>query len=200
VTAPAWVRPTTRLVAWPALALPLAVAAGMGALSDFGGRPTTGTLALAGVGAAAGAVPSCLDDPAHQLVAALPVSRRRRVAQRLVLAVPPVLVAWLVITARWIPLPGSSSDHAAPLLALAAIGVATAVIAQRRRPDLAATVGVAAPLVIVATQIAFGGQDPPAPLRAWLDHPWPTAAVATAAAIAALADPVRHRLPHGTRG
>lgn len=187
----AWLVPTARLVPWAALGLPLATVGAAGALTEVGGgRPAGGTLALAAVGTAAAALSWCLDDPAHQLLAPLPVSRRRRAGHRLALGVPVVALGWLAVAAWWIAVPGSVLDQLAPLLALGSTGVAAAAAAHRWRPELAAMVGVAAPLALAGGPIAFGiGGEAPDVLRLWLEHPWWTAALGALVALAALADP-----------
>jgi hypothetical protein len=129
--------------------------------------------------ATAAAAPQVLDDPAHRLLSAVPQSRRRRVGQRLVLFGPVLLVAWVLVA----PLVTNRGDSVAvsvgPMIALASIGLAAGCVAGRVLPELAAPVGTAVPLGVVAIRLLLADQVAHADmLDVWTDHPWATAAVA----------------------
>jgi hypothetical protein len=89
-----------------------------------------------------------------------------------------LVVAWLLIA----PLVIDGTDTATtvgPLLALAAIGLAGGCLAARVRPDLAAAVGTAIPLSVVAIRLVLEDRVAQADtLDVWIDHPWNTAVVA----------------------
>lgn len=174
----AWVHPTLRLIPWSGLALPIGAAALVGLLVRLGDGGMPGQVRVAALAAAAAAVPQVLDDPAHHLLSSVPHSRRRRIGHRLVLVLPVLVVAWLLVA----PLVIDGADSAAsvgPLLALAAIGLAGGCLAARARPELAAAVGTAIPLSVVALQLVLEDRVAQADLLdVWIDHPWATAVVA----------------------
>ena len=179
VTGVAWVRPTLRLIPWWGLALPAGAAALVGILVRVAGGGVPDQVGVAALAATAAAAPRVLDDPAHCLLSAVPQSRRRRVGHRLVLFVPVLLVAWVLVA----PLVADRSDSAAvsvgPLLALASIGLAAGCLAGRVLPELAAPVGTAVPLSVVAIRLVLADQVAHADiLDVWADHPWATAAAA----------------------
>jgi hypothetical protein len=175
----AWVRPTMRLIPWWGLALPAGAAALVGLLVRLAGGGVPDPVGVAVLAATAAAAPQVLDDPAHRLLSAVPQSRRRRVGHRLVLFVPVLLVAWVLVA----PLVADRGDSAGisvrPLLALAAIGLAAGCVAGRVLPELAAPVGTAVPLGVVAIRLVLADQVAHADiLDVWADHPWATAAAA----------------------
>jgi hypothetical protein len=179
LTGAAWVRPTVRLIPWWGLALPAGGAALVGFLVRLASSDVPDQVGIAAVAATAAAAPQLLEDPAHRLLSAVPLSRRRRVSHRLALFLPALLVSWVLVA----PLVVDSGDSAAisigPLLALAAIGLAGGCLAARVRPELAAPVGTAIPLGLVAIQLALEDQVAQADiLGVWTDHPWATAAAA----------------------
>ena len=178
LTGVAWVRPTLRLIPWWGLALPAGAAALVGVLVRLAGGGVPGQVGVAALAATAAAVPQVLEDPAHNLLSSVPQSRRLRVGHRLVLFLPVLVVAWLLVA----PLVVDGTDSAAsvgPLLALAAVGLAGGCLAARARPELAAAVGTAIPLSIVATRLVLEDRVAQADLLdVWIDHPWATAVVA----------------------
>lgn len=139
------IRYTVRAMAWAPLAIAATIATaiviGLGLL----GRPLPADSVVLLGGAFAAAVALSLDDPAHALVAAMPVGPRRRVLLRAGLAGGVAATAWLLLTGieRWL----GDAPLAAPgirgVIALAAVGVAVTVAMARRSPDLAASVGAA---------------------------------------------------------
>ena len=187
VTGVAWVRPTLRLIPWWGLALPAGAAALVGILVRVAGGGVPDQVGVVALAATAAAAPQVLDDPAHRLLSAVPQSRRRRVGHRLVLFVPVLLVAWVLVA----PLVADRSDSAAvsvgPLLALATIGLAAGCLAGRVLPELAAPVGTAVPLSVVAIRLVLADQVAHADiLDVWADHPWATAAAAGLACLVSL--------------
>jgi hypothetical protein len=178
LTGVAWVRPTLRLIPWWGLAFPAGAAALVGLLVRLAGGGVPGQIGVAALAATAAAVPQVLEDPAHHLLSSVPQSRRLRVGHRLVLFLPVLIVTWALVT----PLVVDGTDTAAsigPLLALALIGLASGCMAARVRPELAAVVGTAIPLGIVAIRFVLENRVAQADiLDVWIDHPWVTAVVA----------------------
>lgn len=189
LTGVAWVRPTLRLIPWSGLALPAGAAALVGLLARLAGGGVPDQVGLAALAATAAAAPQILEDPAHHLLSPVPQSRRRRVGHRLVLFLPVLLLAWVLLA----PLVVDSGDSAAsvgPLSALAAIGLAGGCLATRVRPELAAPVGTAIPLGVVAIRLALGDRVNQADIfDLWIDHPWATAAVAGLVGLVSLREP-----------
>jgi hypothetical protein len=177
-TGVAWVRPTLRLIPWWGLALPAGAAALVGLLVRLAGGGVPDQVGVAALAATAAAAPQVLEDPAHHLLSSVPQSRRRRIGHRLVLFVPALLVAWVLVA----PLVVDNGDPAAsvwPLLALAAIGLAGGCMAARVRPELAAAVGTAIPLGVVAIRLVLEDTVAQADiLDVWIDHPGATVVVA----------------------
>ena len=184
----AWVRPTLRLIPWWGLALSAGAAALVGLLVRLAGGGVPALVGIAALAATAAAVPQILEDPAHHLLSSVPHSRRLRVGHRLVLFLPVLLVAWVLVA----PLVVDGADTAAsvgPLLALAAIGLAGGCLAARVRPELAAAVGTAIPLSIVAVRLVLEDRVAQADiLDVWIDHPWTTAVVAGLVCLASLSE------------
>jgi hypothetical protein len=179
VTGVAWVRPTLRLIPWWGLALPAGAAALVGLLVRLAGGGMPDQVGVAALAATAAAAPQVLDDPAHRLLSAVPQSRRRRVGHRLVLFVPVLLVAWVLVAPLVANRGVSVAVSVGSLLALATIGLAAGCVAGRVLPELAAPVGTAVPLSVVAIRLLLADQVAQADmLDVWTDHPWATAAVA----------------------
>jgi hypothetical protein len=178
-TGGAWVRPTLRLIPWWGLALPMGAAALVGILARAaGGGGVPDQIGVAAVAVTAAATPQVLDDPADRLLSSVPLGRRHRVGHRLVLFLPVLLVAW-VLLAPLVVDGGDSAASVGPLLALAAIGLAGGCLAARVRPELAAPVGTAIPLGVVAIPLVLADRVNQADIfDLWIDHPWATAAVA----------------------
>jgi hypothetical protein len=178
LTGVAWVRPTLRLIPWWGLALPAGAAAIVGLLVRVAGGGVPDQVGVAALAATAAAAPQVLDDPAHHLLSAVPQSRRRRVGHRVALFVPVLVVAWLVV-APLVNRGDSAAISVGPLLALASIGLAAGCVAGRVLPELAAPVGTAIPLSVVAIRLLLADQVTQADiLDVWTDHPWATAAAA----------------------
>ncbi len=154
LTGVAWVRPTLRLIPWWGLALPAGAAALVGLLVRVAGGAVPDQVGVAALAATAAAAPQILEDPAHHLLSSVPQSRRRRIGHRLVLFLPALLVAW-VLVAPLVVDGGDSAASVGPLLALAAIGLAGGCLAARVRPELAAPVGTAIPLGVVAIRLVL---------------------------------------------
>jgi hypothetical protein len=173
------VRPTLRLIPWWGLALPAGAAALVGLLVRLAGGGMPDQVGVAALAATAAAAPQVLDDPAHRLLSAVPQSRRRRVGHRLVLFVPVLLVAWVLVAPLVANRGVSVAVSVGSLLALATIGLAAGCVAGRVLPELAAPVGTAVPLSVVAIRLLLADQVAQAAmLDVWTDHPWATAAVA----------------------
>jgi hypothetical protein len=189
VTGVAWVRPTLRLIPWWGLALPAGAAALLGLLVRVAGGGVPDQVGIAALAATAAAAPQVLEDPAHHLLSSVPQSRRRRIGHRLVLFLPVLLVAWTLVA----PLVVDRRDPAAlsvgPLLALAALGLAGGCLAGRVLPELAAPVGTAIPLGVIAIRFVLADRVTRADiLDVWIDHPWETAAVAGLVCLVSLGD------------
>lgn len=190
LTGAAWVRPTVRLIPWWGLALPAGGAVLVGFLVRMAGIGVPDQVGIAVVAATAAAAPQLLEDPAHRLLSPVPQSRRRRVGHRLALFLPALLVSWALVAPLVVDSGDSAAISIAPLLALAAIGLAGGCLAARVRPELAAPVGTAIPLGVVAMQVALEDRVALADiLGVWTDHPWATAAAAGLVGLVSLGEP-----------
>jgi hypothetical protein len=179
LTGAAWVRPTLRLIPWWGLVLPAGAAAVVGLLVRLAGGGVPDQVGVAALAATAAAAPQVLDDPAHRLLSSVPQSRRRRVGHRLVLFGPVLLVAWVLVAPLVVDRGDSAVVSVGPLLALASLGLAAGCVAGRVLPELAAPVGTAIPLSVVAIRWVLADQVVHADiLDVWTDHPWVTAAAA----------------------
>ena len=189
LTGVAWVRPTLRLIPWWGLALPTGAAALVGFLVRLAGRDVPEQVGVAALAATAAAAPQLLEDPAHHLLSPVPQGRRRRVGHRLALFLPVLLVSWVLVAPLVVDREDAAAISIGPLLALAAIGLAGGCMAARVRPELAAPVGTAIPLGVVAIQLALEDRVAQADiLGVWTDHPWATAAAAGLAGLVGLRD------------
>jgi hypothetical protein len=189
-----WVRPTLRLIPWWGLAVPAGVADGVGLLVRLAGGEVPEQVGIAALAATAAAAPQILDDPAHDLLSPVPQSRRRRTGHRLVLFLPVLLVAWVLVAPLVADGAGSGAASIGPLLALAAIGLAGGCVAGRSRPELAAAVGTAIPLSVVAIRLTLEDRVAQAEiLDVWIDHAWTTAVVAGLACLVSLGETVPGR-------
>ncbi len=183
---PAWVRPTAALVPWVAVAAPLAAATAFARVLRSVGPGLPPLLGAAAMAAVAAAVALALDDPAHELTAALPVSRAWRALHRMVLVVPPLLCGWLLASSTLVP-DETRSDAVAVVVSLAALAVAVASVVGRVRPATAAAAGAAAPFALLALHLlASNGGGRWSPTEAWVDHPWAASVVAGLVAAVAL--------------
>ena len=179
LTGLAWVRPTLRLIPWWGLALPGGAAALAGLLVRMASGGVPDQVGVAALAATAAAAPQLLEDPAHHLLSPVPQSPRRRVGHRLILFLPVLVGAWALVAPLVIDRPDAAALSVGPLLALAAIGLAGGCLASRFVPELAAPVGTAIPLGVVAIRLVLAGRvDQTDILDVWVDHPWATAAVA----------------------
>jgi hypothetical protein len=175
----AWVGPTLRLIPWWGLALPTAAAPVVGLLARAAGSEVPDQVGIAALAATAAAAPQVLDDPAHDLLSSVPLSRRRRVGHRLVLFLPVQLVAWVLVAPFVVDRRDETAFAAGPVLALTAIGLAGGCAAGRVLPEMAALVGTAIPLGIVAIRFMLADRPSQADaLDFWTDHPLSTAAIA----------------------
>ena len=182
---PPWVRPTARLVPWPAVVGPIAgvtLLVRMLRAAELTAPPELGIAALAGLAAA---VALALDDTAHELTAALPVDRRRRVVQRLGLVVPVAVAAWALAAPVVVP-DVARLDAVSLLVSMTSVAVAVVVLVGRSRPDLAAIFGAATPFAFVAADVLTGQGSGRSVLELWADHPWPVAVAAIVASAAGL--------------
>jgi hypothetical protein len=188
-TGAAWVRPTTRLIPWWGLALPAAAGALIGLLVQLAGGRVPHQVGVAALAATAAAAPQVLEDPAHRLLSAVPQSRRRRVGHRLVLSLPVLVGGWALLASLVVDGEDPTALSVGRLLALTAIGLAGGCLAGRVQPDLAAPVGTAIPLAVVAIRLALADRviDSGA-LDVWIDHPWATIAVAGLVGLVSLRD------------
>lgn len=176
----AWFVPTARAVGW----LPLAVVAGLlvgtSAVAAYADRWPPQMVGIA-AGAIAAATVAGLQDPAADLLSAVPTSPAARRAQRLSLLVPAAVAAWLGYLA-----PAQSGPDAGwslpPLLALLATGVAVAALLP---PPTAVAAGVAVPLAWAAAGRVGGrlDEDLAGVLLTWQHHPWLVITAALAALV-----------------
>jgi hypothetical protein len=172
-------RPTLRLIPWWGLALPVGAAALVGLLVRARGGGVPDQVGIAAAAAIAASAPQVLDDPAHRLLGSMPLGQRRRVGHRLILFLPALIVAWLLVSPLVSDPQGLDAESVAPVVALAVIGLAGGCLAGRRRPEVAAPIGTAIPLGIIATRLMLTDRMSHADiLDVWIDHPWATASVA----------------------
>jgi hypothetical protein len=178
--APAWVRPTARLVPWLAVIGPVAGVTLLVRLlraAELPAPPEVGIVALAGL---ASAVALALDDTAHELTASLPVDRRRRVVHRLGLVVPVAVGGWALAAPTVVP-DVARLDAVSLLVSMTSVVVAVTVLVGRSRPDMAATYGAVTPFAFVAADLLSARGTGRSVLELWADHPWPVAVAAVAA-------------------
>lgn len=126
-----------------------------------------------------------LDDPARDLLAALPTSPARRRAHRLVLLVP-VLVgvasALLAVAHRLDLVTATVASGTASLAALVAWGLAAGRLVERWRPELVAPVAAGAPITWVLAAAALPVDGAVGDLaHAWAAQPWGWAAAGAVA-------------------
>jgi hypothetical protein len=196
----AWVGPTLRLIPWRGLALVAGGAALIGSLGRVASGSVSPEVGIVALATTAAVVPQVLDDPAHQLLSSVPLSRRRRVGHRLVLFLPVLLVGWLLVAPMLIGRRHASAVSVAPLLALATIGLAAGCLVSRVLPALAPPVGTATTLGIAAIPLAFAHAVTQADiLDVWIDHPWATVAVAGLVCIVSLDETLPSRDPRRRR-
>jgi hypothetical protein len=177
------VRHTAHAVSWSPLGAGVALMLAGGAVVAAAGASTDPLLGLAAATVAAGALAG-LQDPAAELLSAVPTSAARRRAQRLALLVPATAVAWagLLLAARlddgW-----RSGWPLGPLAALLVTGVAVATCAPAGWSVAAAvTVPLAWVLLdrVVSAELA-GRWLTEWVLSVWIVHPWAVVACAGAA-------------------
>jgi hypothetical protein len=183
-----WLAPTIRLVRWWSLLAPVAAALALSAAVRASGTSIPTTMALLIAAAVATAAPASLDDPAHELLRAMPMTRRQRVLHRLTVVVPAVAAAWALAAVAML---GTEGDWLLPPLgALVALGIAVTCIASRIRPDVSSSIGVGAPLVAVAVVALPSTGWLRSIGHVWIEHPWPTITAALVVAIVATTDPI----------
>ncbi len=188
-TGAAWVRPTARLIPWWGLALPAAAGALGGLLVRLAGDVVPHQVGVAALATTAAAASQVLEDPAHRLLSAVPHSRRRRVGHRLVLSLPVLVGGWALLASLVVDGGDPTALSVGRLLALTAIGLAGGCLAGRVQPDLAAPVGTAIPLAVVAIRLALADRvTDSGALDVWIDHPWATIAVAGLVGLVSLRD------------
>ena len=183
----AWVTPTRRAIRWrPLLCAPLWLLV-VGALLWSGDVADVRAPVWCALGVLAATALLAFDDPAHALLAAMPTSARRRHGRRVVLVGTCLAVVWCAVAVvggrvfdTW---PASA---AISLAALFTTGLAAMVICERRRPDVAATVGAIVPVVWAVGSQAVPVSGIVRPIaELWLEHPWPVVVTASALAFVA---------------
>jgi hypothetical protein len=189
LTGVAWVRPTLRLIPWWGLLLPGGLAALVGLLLRLAGGGVPDHIRVAALAALAAGAPQILEDPAHDLLSSIPQSWRRRVGHRVILFLPVLLVAWVLLASLVVDPRDSAGLSVGPLLALAAIGLSAGSLAGRVLPELAAPVGTAIPLGVVAIRLVLAGRVTQSDvLDVWIDFPWATTAVAGLVCVVSLSE------------
>ena len=185
----AWATPTRRAMRWrPLAAVTTGIGAAVLALWAAGAPPIADPPVAMVVALLVAAAALALDDPAHALVAAVPIGFGRRVAHRVAWLVPAtfaglVSVGWVASRADMVSEPGRILATAA---ALGSVAVATHMLVARRRPDLAASVAAVVPAGWVVTGSSPSGIASVETLsRLWLDHPWTVCACASTLAVIA---------------
>lgn len=177
----AWLRPTIRAVPWRPLLLVAGALGGALALTHAAGAPPApSTLVGAALALLAAAALLGLDDPARDVLAALPTTAARRRAHRLALLVPALAVAGAALLAvgRWSDVTSEPAGSVtATLAALTIAGLLVACLIERRRAELTAPAGAGAPVVwvLVATALPEAGMAGEV-AHGWADRPWPWAA------------------------
>ena len=129
-----------------------------------------------------------LDDPAHALLAAVPVGSGRRLVHRLAWLAPITLGGLLAIgwIAERLDVAPVSGQMLAPATALGSLSVVTHVLVMKWRPDVAASAAAVVPAVLVTLGVstsrdALGGTL----AHLWLDRPWAVVACAAAVVVGA---------------
>jgi hypothetical protein len=183
-----WLAPTVRAVPWWPLAIAVtALASALAAAHVAAAAPAPPTLVGLGLALIVAAAILGLDDPARDLLAALPTSLARRRLQRLVLLVPSALGAGaaLLLGGRHLGLVLESATAAlASLAALAALGMLAGRLAERRRIDLLAPVGAGASIAWALASAALPAHGlVGATAHGWADRPWPWVVAAAAAVL-----------------
>jgi len=177
-----WISATTRLVQWSLLAGVVAATLATSAALSVAGAAFPTLLAPIVAAAFASVAPACLDDPAHDLLAAVPTSAGWRTAHRLIVVVPACVIAWSVLS----PVVDASVGWPAslpPMVALLAIGVATTTLVASWRPDAAAAAGAAAPLALATAWVWLPFERIADAMTIWEDHPWPVTVAAGTVAV-----------------
>lgn len=172
-----WLLLTARAVAWWPLAVVapvLGVAAGIAGAAEAG--PISSTLLGVALALLAAATLLGLDDPARDLLAAMPTTLVRRRAQRLALLGPAVLglSATLLLSGRHLDLvverPSSALGSVAALLT---VGLLAGRVAERRRAELVAPVAAGTPVAWVLLAAALPARGVLGGLaHGWAERPW----------------------------
>jgi hypothetical protein len=181
-------RPTARAIGWSPLLGACCMLLVVGTTVTLSGAEPQSLAALAAAALAAGALAG-LQDPAAELLEAVPVSRARRRAHRLALLLPTTAVSWsLLLAAARLDDGWSAGWPLGPLAALLAAGVAVATWVQG---PWSVTAAVATPMVWFMVDRLIGQTEGVAgtwwsswALSASTVHPWVVAGVATAVAVA----------------
>jgi hypothetical protein len=169
-------RYTIRALPWAAI-LPLGLGATALAVQlHLADRGASASLAAAVVGALAATVALGLDDPAHALLAPVPVEARHRIGARVALVLPVAVLG--VVGFDAVTGAHSAITGIAQFLALAMTAIAVVAIARPYRPDAAPTLGAAVALgwSLSATLVPDGALGDLASL--WYRHPWLVVAAA----------------------
>lgn len=165
--------PTSRAIRWTPIAGASALLLVAAMLTAASGRPADLLPAVAAAALASLLVGS-LHDPAHDLMAPVPVSAMQRRALRLALVGVAVLLVWTALGLLAQTSPAATGVGA--LLALATSGVAVAVWGPARTGVL---LGAVVPVLWFAVDQAVPGGGLAADLVGlWRTDPWPVVAVA----------------------
>ncbi len=170
----AWVRPTVRAIDWTALGLVTATLLVAEGILGWTGVEAPAIIRYAGVAALAAAAALGLGDPAQSLLQPVPTPSVVRLGHRttLLLGTTASVAGLLVAVGHLVAMtPSGQHDLAAPLLALAATGIAVHAMAGpriERRQEIAA--------VTILLWVAAAALPVPATLDAlrlaWLEHSW----------------------------
>ena len=183
-----WLNPTRRAVPWSPAIVAVSLTGATLVLTRLADRPLPSdvfavALAVVVLGAVCG-----LRDPAREFVHAMPVSAARRLAQRLVMIVPVIVlglmaIEWLART-LFTDMPQAPSWRA--LAAFGAVGVAACATLTRRLGSRAVEAAASAMLGWLAFGLWLGKLDVPAgAAEPWLR--WPLAIGSSALVVTVLA-------------
>lgn len=183
----AWLHPTRRAIDWTSLSLVTVALVGTQVLLAGRDGDVPDLIHYLAVGAVAAGTVLGLDDPAQPLLEAAPTSFPTRLVHRLIVLTGGVtlVVAVLAGTERLLGIrPAAGPGLAATLIALVAFGVAVHAISTPVIEHASEAAAAATLFWVIAALVVPPELVPQVVGRAWLDHPWPVAALATAATVA----------------
>lgn len=164
---------TARALRWGPPAIVVGVGVVSGAALRLGGTGAMPSMAALMAGAMAATVALSLDDPAHALLAAVPIGPRRQAVLRVAISGPVALAGWLLFQAADPRDTAAAGGLGVPaLLALIGAGVATAMLVRPRRPDAAAAAGAAVALGWALAPVVLGRGMLYDVTTAWARYPW----------------------------